>query len=106
MRPLPRRQEIEIPKLLRELYRVVDDALLLVVPAHLDEAGERKILAERMPLEAVVGEQAAQVRMTGEHHAVKIVDFALEPVGSGKHIDQGRDGRRFIDLDLHADSLI
>ena len=34
-----------------------------------------------MPLEAVVGEDAAQVRMIGEEHAVHVPDLALEPDG-------------------------
>ena len=56
---------------LSEPHRLVDDALLLVVVADLDEAGQREILAQRMPLEAVVGEDAAQVRMAGEQDAVE-----------------------------------
>src|SRR5580704_11122883 len=81
MRPLPWRQEIEIAELLGQVHRVVDHSLLLVVPAHLDKAGEREILAQRMAFEAVIGEQPAHVRVAGEHHAIEIVDFALEPVG-------------------------
>ena len=50
----------------RQLDRLVDDALLLLVVAHLDIAGEREVLAQRMPLEAVVGEDAAQIGMIGE----------------------------------------
>ena len=55
VRALPRREEIEIAKLLCEPDLVVDHALGLVVLAHLDEAGEREILAQRMTFEAVVG---------------------------------------------------
>ena len=61
-RALPRREEIEIAEFLGEPDLVVDNALLLVVVAHLDEAGQREILAQRMALEAVVGEQR---RMSG-----------------------------------------
>src|SRR5437868_5363235 len=71
----PRRQEIEIAKFLREPHLVVDHALLLVVVAHLDKAGQRKILAQRMALEAVVGQQPPQVGMAGEQHAIEIVGF-------------------------------
>src|SRR5262249_31776091 len=53
-RTLPRRQEIEVAEFLRQPDRLVDDALLLVVVAHLDETGEGKILAQRMTLEPVV----------------------------------------------------
>ncbi len=52
---------IEIAELLHELHRLVDDTLLLVVVTDLDIAGQRKVLAQRIALEAVVGEQAAQV---------------------------------------------
>ena len=46
--------------------RLVDDALLLLGIAQLDIAGEREILALRMAAEAVIGEDAAQVRIAGE----------------------------------------
>ena len=78
----PRRQEIEVAEFLRQLHRLVDDALLLVVVADLDEAGQREVLAQRMAVEAVVGEDAAQVRVAGEEDAVEVVGLALEPVGA------------------------
>src|SRR5215467_1042270 len=72
-RTFPRREEIEVAEFLGEADRLVDHALLLVVVAHLDEAGERKVLAQRMALETVVGQQAPHVRMAGEDHPVEIV---------------------------------
>ena len=74
---------------LHQLHRLVDHALQLVVVAELDEAGEREVLAQRMALEAVVGEDAAQIGMAGEQDAVEIVGLALEPVGAGKQADRG-----------------
>ena len=62
VRAFPRRQEIEVAEFLREPHRLVDHALLLVVVAHLDEAGQREVLAQRMALEAVVGEHAGAGR--------------------------------------------
>src|SRR5215472_81655 len=56
----PRRQKIEIAELLREAHRVVDHAFDLVVPAHLDESGKREVLAQRVSLEPVIREDAAQ----------------------------------------------
>src|SRR6185369_10924014 len=53
-------------------YRLVDHALLVFVVAHLDLADEREVLAERMPDEAVVGQDAAQVRMTFEDDTEKV----------------------------------
>ena len=63
------------------LHRLVDDALLLLVVAHLDIAGEREILAQRMPLEAVIGQDAAQIGMVGEIDAEQIPGLALAPAG-------------------------
>ena len=83
VRPFPRRQEIEVPELLFQFHRLVDDALGLVVVANLDEAGQREVLAQRMAFEAIVGQQPPQVRMAREKYPVEIVGFALEPVGSG-----------------------
>ena len=102
----PRRQEIEGAEFLRQRHLVVDHALLLVVVAHLDEAGERKILAQRMPLETVIGEDAPHVGMAGEQHAVEIVGLALEPVGAAKHVDQRRHRRRLVGRHLDAHALV
>ena len=102
----PRRQEIEIAEFLHQLHRLVDDALLLVVVAHLDKAGEREILAQRMTVETVVGQDAAHVRMAGEQHAVQVEGFALEPVGAGKNADDRRHRRRLVGLDLDADAHV
>ena len=57
---------------LRELDGLGDDALLgLVVPA-LDEAREREVLAHRVALEAVVGQDAAQVGVAVEVDACAV----------------------------------
>ncbi len=56
--PLPRAHEVEGAELLGQLHRLVDHALLRIVVAHLDIAGEREVLAQRVALEAVVGEDA------------------------------------------------
>ena len=89
-----------------EPHGLVDDALLLVVVADLDEAGQREVLAQRMPLEAVVGEDAAQVRMAGEQDAVEVVGFALEPVRRREHRDRRGHRRRLVGLHLHADATV
>ncbi len=68
-------------------HRLIDHALLLGVVAHLDGAVDRKVLAERMSHEAVVGEDAAQVRMPAKDDAVEVEGFALVPVGRGPHAD-------------------
>src|SRR6266496_1820955 len=63
VRAFPRREEIEFAEFLIEADGVVDHPLLLVVVAHLDKAGEREILAQRMPVEAIVGQQPPHVRV-------------------------------------------
>ncbi len=57
----PRHQEVEGAEILRQRDRLVDDALLVLGIAQLDIAGEREVLALRMALEAVIGEDPAQV---------------------------------------------
>src|SRR6476620_2240439 len=58
---LPRRQEIELSEFLIEPHRLVDDALLLVVVAHLEITGHREIPAQGMPVETVIGEDAPEI---------------------------------------------
>src|SRR5262249_19339048 len=87
VRAFPWREKIEVPELLGQPDRLVYDALLLVVVTHFDKTRQGKILAQRVALESIVGEQPAHVRMAGEEHAVEIVGFALEPVGAGEDAD-------------------
>src|SRR6187399_834780 len=68
--------------------RLVHHALLGGVVAHLDVADQREVLAERMADEAVVGEDAAQIRVTGEKNAEQVERLALEPVGTRPDVDQ------------------
>src|SRR5258706_15921359 len=75
--------------------RLVDDALLLRVVAHLDVARDREVLAERVADEAVVGQDAAQVGMAVEYDAEQVEGLALEPVDPRPDIDhrwQHREG--------------
>src|SRR4029077_13889132 len=67
---------------------LVDDAALLGVVAHLDMARQREVLAERMADEAVIGEDAAQVRMPVEHDAEEVERLALEPVHPWPYLDE------------------
>src|ERR1041384_7313648 len=106
VRAFPRAQEVETAELLRQPHRLVDDTLLQVVPAQLDEAGQRKILAQRMTLETVVGEDAAQVGMVGEPHAIEVVGLALEPAGRAEQGRGRRHRRGLVSRDLDADALV
>ena len=82
--PFPGLRKSNCAEFLGEPHRLVADALFFVVVAHFDEAGHREILAQRMAVEAVVGEDAAKIRMAVEQDAEQVVDFALVPVGGGK----------------------
>src|SRR5260370_5995332 len=68
---LPWREKIEVAEFLIETDGFVEHPLLLIVVAHLDEAGEREILAQRVAIEAVVGQQPPHVGMTYEDHSVQ-----------------------------------
>src|SRR5689334_839518 len=76
--------------------RLVDDAALRGVVAHLDVADQREVLAERMADEPVVGEQAAQVRMTAEQNSVEVERLALEPIGGAPDVVHGVDDRPLV----------
>ena len=52
---------------------------------------QREVLAERMADEAVVGEDAAQVRVAAEQDAEQVERLALEPVGARPDVDHGID---------------
>src|SRR5688572_10268772 len=47
--------------------RLIDNPALVRVVTHLHIPRQREVLAERVPYEAVVGKDAAQVRMSGKH---------------------------------------
>ena len=61
---------------------------------HFDVTREREVLAERVPDEAVVGQDAAQIRVSLEQDAVEIKRLTLEPVGAVPDIDDLFDDRR------------
>src|SRR5262249_57450635 len=78
---LPGREKIEVAELLCEPDRLIDHALELVVITHLNEAGQREILAQRVALEAVVGEDPPQIGMACEYDAIEVIGLALIPIG-------------------------
>src|SRR6516165_1989141 len=91
---LPRRKKIEVAELLRESDRLIDHALELVVITHFNETGQREILAQRMALEAVIGEDPTQIGMARKYDAIEGVSLALIPIGTRKHFDHRRHRRR------------
>src|SRR3546814_3127172 len=76
---LPGAHEVEAAELLGQVHRLVDDPLLLLVVAHFLEAGQREVLAQGMALEAIVGEDAAQIGMVREEDAEHVPHLALQP---------------------------
>src|ERR1700722_13386062 len=91
-----------------DAHRFVHHALELRVVTHLDIADEREVLAKRMADEAVVGEDAAQIRMTAKQYPKQIKGLTLKPVGAGPDAGQRID-HRILDIlapDLHAQSLV
>jgi hypothetical protein len=102
----PGAEEVEGAKVLGELHRLVDHTLLLFGIAAFDIAGEREILAERVPAKAVIGEDAAQIVIAVEQHAEHVEHFALEPAGDR---EQARDRRHRLFLiggDTDADTVV
>src|ERR1019366_476363 len=87
----PWRHEIEIPEILGQLHRLVDHGLAILVVTHLDITGQRKILAQRMSLEAVIGQDAAQIRLAGEDDAIQVPGLTFPPGRGGPDTVHRRD---------------
>eukprot|EP00968_Pinguiococcus_pyrenoidosus_P004545 scaffold301_cov243-Pinguiococcus_pyrenoidosus.AAC.50 len=102
----PRGGEVELAELLRELERLVDHSLLLVVVAHFRVPAEREILSQRVPLEPVVGQDAPKVRVVQEEDAEHVVDFALPPVGIVVHAASAVNRRHFVRVRLDAQPTV
>ena len=73
-------------------HRLVDHAPLLRVVAHFDVADQREVLAERVPDETVVGQDAPQIRMAVEQDAEQVEGLAFEPVRRGQTSQRRYDG--------------
>src|ERR1700736_6580407 len=106
IRAFPWREEIEISEFLVEADRLVKHPLLLVVVPDLDKSGKWEVLAQRVAVEAVIGQQTPHIRVAGEDHAVEVVGFALEPVGAGKHLDDRGHLRSLIGFGAQTDARI
>src|SRR5271165_5171764 len=89
---LPGTLEIEAAKFLRQFYGLVDNALLLLAIADFNETCQRKVLAQREASKTIVRKDAAQVGMSFEKDAVKIVSLALVPVRRREYVYEARNG--------------
>ncbi len=89
-------------------HRLVHHTLALFVVAHFDVADQREILAERVADESIVGQDAAQVRVTIEHDAEQVECFALEPVHARPDIGHRRHQRHLFVrcIATHAQTLV
>ena len=59
-----------------------------------------------MPVEAIVREDAAKVRMSGEEDPVHVEGLALEPVGAGIDPGDGGHGGVLVCPDTHPQALV
>lgn len=102
---LPRaRAALEVPERLGELEGLGNDALPLLIVAELGVASEGEVLAEGVALEAVVGHDAAEVRVVDEEDAEEVVDLALVPVGALVEGHDGGDRRGLVGVGLDTDA--
>ena len=60
--------EIKITEFLLERYRLINHPAQLIIIAGFNRPGQREVFPERMPLKTIIGQQAAQIRVTGEEN--------------------------------------
>ena len=95
---------LKVAERLGQLQGLGDDALLLFVEADLGVAGEGEVLAQRVALEAVVGHDAAEIRMADEEDAEQVVHLALVPVGAREKAGDAGNGGGLVGVGLDADA--
>jgi hypothetical protein len=87
--------------------RLVDDALLIGVVAHLDMPGHREVLAERVADEAVVGEDAAQIHMAGNTMPKRSKASRSNQLAAGQtSTAESTDREIVVGEHLHAETLV
>ena len=89
MRPFPRAHKVKLAQILRQFHRRIDDTLLVFRIMQFLIAGQREILAERMPLKTIIGEDTPQIRVARKDHAEHVVNLTLQPA---RHRPQRGDG--------------
>src|ERR1700722_6590829 len=105
-RGFPGAQEIELTEFLIEAHWLVAHALLRIVIAHLNETGHREVLAQRITIKAVVGQDAPQIRMTVKQHAKQVVNLTLVPVSARIDGSRAHDRRVDVGRDLDPDPTV
>jgi hypothetical protein len=53
---------------------------------YFDVTGQWEIFSEWVTFEAVIGENASQVGVIGEEHAIHVPNFAFIPIGSFENL--------------------
>lgn len=91
---------------MRQLERLHHNPFLLLIVSDLRVSRQRKVLAQRVAVEAIIGQNTPQIRVVDKEDAEQIVHFALVPVGA---IVQARDrGHRssLVGVRLDADARV
>src|SRR5947207_683249 len=103
---LPGGDEIEAAKFLLQPDRLVNHPLLVVVVSQFDKAGQWEILAQGMPFETVIRQDAAQIRVIAEKDAEQVPGIALPP--AGRPVESRCRGHRLllIGFERQPDALI
>ena len=97
---------LKVPECLRELKRLNDNPLLLLVVPNLSVTGKREVLSQRVSVEAVIRHDSPEVRMPSEEHTKQVIDLTLEPHGTVIQASNARDGRGFIRVRLNPYSRV
>jgi len=77
---LPRVLEIEFTVFLGKFERLLDNSHQIVVVSHFIITSQREIFSLRMALEAIVGKNTSEIRVSVEVDAVHIPALSLVPV--------------------------
>jgi hypothetical protein len=96
----------EVAECLCQFQRLNNDSLLLLVVSDLGVAGHGEVLSQWVAVKAVVGHDAAQVGMTNEEDAEKVIDLALVPIGAIVERGDAGDGSGLVGVGLDADSAV
>lgn len=97
---------LKVTERLGELQGLDDNALLLLVIAQLGVTSQGEILAQRVAIEAVVGHDAAQIRVSGEEDTEHVVDLTLVPQSTLKETGHTGDGGSLIRIGLDTDARV
>mmetsp|Transcript_5364 Transcript_5364/g.11777 ORF Transcript_5364/g.11777 Transcript_5364/m.11777 type:complete len:235 (-) Transcript_5364:497-1201(-) len=103
---IPWAGEVEVAELLGELQGLRHHTLLAVVIPNLGVSGQGEVLPQGVPSESVICQNATQIWVTGEEHAIHVPNFPLKPVGGVEQRDQGGNWGQLINWHLDADAVI